>query len=675
MYFPKSQITTNLYTNGKEYVYVGTEKEYIGFYFKTSNGKYYTGKNPNDPPVQELVVPKSSEFNDAEEGEIGNYSQEAALYLVPDVYASSTSLNLTGNPPSPPIQVINLPTEKNYNLGEYQRYFTSKNNEVKYIEIDKKQYEKFANEEPDVDYPLYSAFKFPWIISGNRNKASNINKKTIERISFNLTLSGFNSYFKGRYDQFYKYSKNEGLYTDGNEYMNSFTKKPYKGYYHIHNGEFMVGAEHTDKPHNFLIPISEIYLQKQTGSLRITSSMDEVFDYGGYSFNTSPSIPPEPEPPITAFITTWRVPFPNDKIEIGVQSSLTYNCTIDWGDGNLETITTTTSNIIPHTYLLAGDYTVKIEGTFPRILMRSTSTGFRDKLISINNWGNMVWRTFESAFEDCDFLYRCPTQDPPNLSSVESTKLMFNRSSGNVPKLLINNINAWDTSNIIRMPEMFRESPFSQYTIKDWDVKNVVNMANMFQEASLFNESLSGWSTNSLRFMGSMFYKTPLFNQNVDHFDVSNVQILNFVFGFAEKFNQPLNSWDTSNVTQMRGTFQQALVFNQPLNNWDTSNVTNMNSMFFGAASFDQDISSWDIIKVSTATNFLQGGELSSTNYDALLIGWYNTLAAFVAGGGTYSLSPTWHFGDSKYSSGEAAAARTLLDTTFNWTITDGGPA
>lgn len=286
MYFPKSQITTNLYTNGREYVYVDTEKEYIGFYFKTSNGKYYTGKNPNDPPVQELVIPKSSEINDAEEGEIGNYSQEATLYLVPDVYASSTPLNLTGNPPSPPIQVINFPTENNYNLGEYQRYFTSKNNEVKYTEIDKNQYEKFINQEPNVDYFLYTAFKFPWVISGNRNEASNVNKKTIERISSNLTLPGFNSYFRGKYDQFYKYSKNEGLYTDGNEYMNSFTKKPYKGYYHIHKGEFMVGAEHTDKPHNFLIPISETYSQKQTGSLRITSSMDEVFEYGGYNFRT-----------------------------------------------------------------------------------------------------------------------------------------------------------------------------------------------------------------------------------------------------------------------------------------------------------------------------------------------------------------------------------------------------
>ena len=50
MYFPKSQITTDLYTNGKEFIYINSNTEYIGFYFKTSNGKYYTGKNPNDSP-------------------------------------------------------------------------------------------------------------------------------------------------------------------------------------------------------------------------------------------------------------------------------------------------------------------------------------------------------------------------------------------------------------------------------------------------------------------------------------------------------------------------------------------------------------------------------------------------------------------------------------------------
>jgi hypothetical protein len=32
----------------------------------------------------------------------------------------------------------------------------------------------------------------------------NVNKKTVERIQFQLKLRGFKSYFKERYDQFYK---------------------------------------------------------------------------------------------------------------------------------------------------------------------------------------------------------------------------------------------------------------------------------------------------------------------------------------------------------------------------------------------------------------------------------------------------------------------------------------
>ena len=48
MYFPKSQITTNLSTNGKEFKIIGSDRFYIGFYFSTSDGKYYTGKTPQD---------------------------------------------------------------------------------------------------------------------------------------------------------------------------------------------------------------------------------------------------------------------------------------------------------------------------------------------------------------------------------------------------------------------------------------------------------------------------------------------------------------------------------------------------------------------------------------------------------------------------------------------------
>ena len=138
MYFPKTQITTDLYTNGNEYIYANSTSNsegnyYTGYYFKVSNGKFYTGKNPNDPPVQELIIPVSSKVEDAEEGKVGSYTDDAILYLVPDVYAKSINLGENDIPPKPPTQYTNLPNQENYELGEYQRYFTSKQNEIKYL--------------------------------------------------------------------------------------------------------------------------------------------------------------------------------------------------------------------------------------------------------------------------------------------------------------------------------------------------------------------------------------------------------------------------------------------------------------------------------------------------------------------------------------------------------------
>ena len=56
MYYPKSQITPNLYTNGNEFVYANTKEPYSGYYFKTSTGKYFTGRNQDDRPNVELII-------------------------------------------------------------------------------------------------------------------------------------------------------------------------------------------------------------------------------------------------------------------------------------------------------------------------------------------------------------------------------------------------------------------------------------------------------------------------------------------------------------------------------------------------------------------------------------------------------------------------------------------
>ena len=283
MYYPKSQIKTDLYTNGEEFVTSKDGIAYLGYYFSTSNGLYFTGRNPNDFPVEEIITPSQTYSEDAEEGKIGSYSQTTALYVVPDIYAIASSIGLNATPKKPPTQTINLPTEENYKLGEYQRYFASKNNEIRYVEIDESQYTKFINKESDVDYFLYTAFNLPWLISGNRSEVVNVNKKTIERIQSNGSLQGFKSYFKNRYDQYFKYSAGSNLTTDGTEFLNESTGKRYVGLYHIHPEKGpMVGAEHIPQIHDYLIPVSGSNMDYKVNKMETQNSQNKNTKYVGY---------------------------------------------------------------------------------------------------------------------------------------------------------------------------------------------------------------------------------------------------------------------------------------------------------------------------------------------------------------------------------------------------------
>ena len=55
MYYPKSQISTPLYTNGNEFTLEG--KDYAGYYWVDSNGSSFSGKSPQNPP-NNLLLPK-----------------------------------------------------------------------------------------------------------------------------------------------------------------------------------------------------------------------------------------------------------------------------------------------------------------------------------------------------------------------------------------------------------------------------------------------------------------------------------------------------------------------------------------------------------------------------------------------------------------------------------------
>jgi len=71
------------------------------------------------------------------------------------------------------------------------------------------------------------------------------------------------------------------------------------------------------------------------------------------------------------------------------------------------------------------------------------------------------------------------------------------------------------------------------------------------------------------------------------------------------------------------------------------------------------------VSNVTTMNQMFNGVTLTTTNYDALLIGWAAQ---------TLNSSVPFDGGNSQYSAGTAATARgTLTGAPNNWIVTDGG--
>jgi hypothetical protein len=218
MYYPLSQIQTNLYTNGQEYALKSNNQNYIGFYWKTSNEKIFTGKTPQDLPTQELII-FASDRNQVLPPLSPAFSEIALAYDAPyigdnpDLYNEVeilTYLNLkkvsTIFPPTIiiPTYTPTIPTVNDYQIGEYRRYFCKKTNEIVYLEIDKNTYDKLINKDSTILYQLYQPFNLPWQLTGDKSQVFITNKNITELTSKQQKLPMLSEYLRNDFTKYYK---------------------------------------------------------------------------------------------------------------------------------------------------------------------------------------------------------------------------------------------------------------------------------------------------------------------------------------------------------------------------------------------------------------------------------------------------------------------------------------
>jgi len=307
---------------------------------------------------------------------------------------------------------------------------------------------------------------------------------------------------------------------------------------------------------------------------------------------------------VNNFITKWivgdvktiRLPL----YESTTEDPTAYSFTVDWGDGSIEEVRAYDDPDAQHTYLEAGEKTVKISGTQLKGFNFSKKPTSKDLFVSVEQWGNIALGNGEGYFLDCSNISTFGATDAPNLSETTTLKKCFADTRYSGESTAFNgNLSAWDVSNITNMDSVFYYCPLFNANLSSWDVSNVSSMASMFEGAEVFNQDISSWDVKNVTNMDWMFSFALTFDQSLSSWDVSKVTSMEGMFAFAENFNQDISSWNVGNVTNMSSMFEEAYVFNQDISGWDVSKVTDMNWMFSSAITFNQGISSWDVSRVT----------------------------------------------------------------------------
>lgn len=220
MYIPKNRIKTNLYTRGNEFQLKSTGEIYTGYYHQLYTGRYFTGKTPNDRPIRELIKESrgtdkiwEATANDPADGQ--GFQQYASNYdgvfenQNPNAMQDTDTYNFNKKVDESKIKMLPQqyyprPTEDDYKLGVFTRYFVIKANEIRYIEINEDTYKKLSKQDPKWSYELYLPFKLQWTLTGDKIQTYNTNRNIVKLTERRLKKPGLSLFLRDNYLQFYQ---------------------------------------------------------------------------------------------------------------------------------------------------------------------------------------------------------------------------------------------------------------------------------------------------------------------------------------------------------------------------------------------------------------------------------------------------------------------------------------
>jgi surface protein len=353
-----------------------------------------------------------------------------------------------------------------------------------------------------------------------------------------------------------------------------------------------------------------------TGGIDFTWVAVGDFDYLGVTETT----------PITRFPDL----LPTDKV------------TINWGDGQEETLTLGSSRwsddtpytktpiseafgftsypAVKHSYDTRGEYTITITGE-SRVLKGLGNFQTWQWINPGDPASQPQYYTGKAALTDItnsildnkpiSLFFQFTMMDFKGIHSVEINESLIN---------FVENLDTSETETISYC--FFFGGNLGELDLSGWDTSKVTNMWGTFS-AEEFSSAL--WFINNGSAEGDLdYFKLPL---GLSNWDVSSVTSMRQMFTrrwFQDALNsQDISGWDVSNVTDMYQMFYKGFGLNDlDFSEWDVSNNLYFNFLFDQTDFNNTSISSWVIRDNANWFSGLRSKELTDTNAEIILKAW-----------------------------------------------------
>ena len=211
----------------------------------------------------------------------------------------------------------------------------------------------------------------------------------------------------------------------------------------------------------------------------------------------------------------------SDTFIVPTDISVPYGCTVFWGDGSKDTITSYNDAAWTHVYPSPDVYNIRIEGTFGGIYFNNT--GDKSKILNISNWGpDFRLGNTGGYFYGCNNLIVTAT-DQLNMTGTTTLQNAFRGCSVFTGWSQIGSL---DVSAVTSMNSTFFSCSAFNADIGSWNVRNATDKASMFENCVVFNQSLNSWDMELTTTLYRFLISCSSYNQRFDDWNLSSCTTL-----------------------------------------------------------------------------------------------------------------------------------------------------